>query len=159
MFKLLMYFDMPEEAVKKLRENGIEIKRGVAPDEENMCRDIADADGLVAFEQPEHGFNRRIIDCAPKLKIIARRGVGYETVDYKYAEEKGIFVTNTPAINSRTVAEATILLMLECARNAQRTNEEFRRAKKDYRMFTSDLSSRGFELTGLTLALTGCGNI
>ena len=63
------------------------------------------------------------MDAAPRLKLIARRGVGYETVDTAYAEELGIYVTNTPGINSRTVAEAAIMLMLECARNAQRVSE------------------------------------
>ena len=103
-----------------------------------------DCDGLVAFEQPEHGFNRTIMDAAPRLKLIARRGVGYETVDTAYAEELGIYVTNTPGINSRTVAEAAIMLMLECARNAQRVSERFRRERGAYRMFTSDVSARGF---------------
>lgn len=158
-FKLLCYFDLPEEAKKTLQEHDVEIKRGLKPTEEGMCADIADCDGLIAFEQPEHGFNRKIIDSAPKLKLIARRGVGYETVDWKYAEEKGIYVTNTPAINSRTVAEAAVMLMLECARNAQKINLEFREKKGEYKMFTSDISSRGFELTGLTLGLLGCGNI
>lgn len=158
-FKLLCYFELPESAKKTLAEHCVEVKKGETPTEAGMCKDIVDCDALIAFEQPEHGFNRKIIDCAPKLKLIARRGVGYETVDYKYAEQNGIYVTNTPAINSRTVAEAAIMLMLECARNAQRINLEFREKRSNYKMFTSDISSRGFELTGLKLGLLGCGNI
>ena len=158
-FKLLVYHDMPEFAVEELTANNIEIVRGTEPTETGICRDIADCDGLVAFEQPEHGFNRTIMDAAPKLKLIARRGVGYETVDVDYAAEQGIYVTNTPAINSRTVAEAAIMLMLECARNAQKVNESFRRERSAYHMFTSDVSTRGFELTGRTLGIIGCGNI
>jgi len=158
-FKLLVYHDMPDFAIKELTANGVEIVRGTEPTEAGICRDIADCDGLVAFEQPEHGFNRVIMDAAPKLKLIARRGVGYETVDVDYAAEMGIYVTNTPAINSRTVAEAAIMLMLECARNAQKVNERFRQERSAYRMFTSDVSTRGFELTGRTLGVIGCGNI
>ena len=158
-FRLLVYHDMPAFAAERLREHGIEIKRGAQPTEAGICRDIVDCDGLVAFEQPEHGFNRTIMDAAPRLKLIARRGVGYETVDTAYAEELGIYVTNTPGINSRTVAEAAIMLMLECARNAQRVSERFRRERGAYRMFTSDVSARGFELTGRTLGIIGCGNI
>lgn len=158
-FKLLVYHDMPDFAVEELTAKGIKIVRGTDPTEAGICRDIVDCDGLVAFEQPERGFNRTIMDAAPKLKLIARRGVGYETVDVDYAAECGIYVTNTPAINSRTVAEAAIMLMLECARNAQKVNERFRRERSAYRMFTSDISTRGFELTGRTLGVIGCGNI
>lgn len=158
-FRLLVYHDMPSFAIKELEQNGIEIIRGSEPTEAGICEDIVDCDGLVAFEQPEHGFGKIIIDAAPRLKLIARRGVGYETVDVQYASEKGIYVTNTPAINSRTVAEAAIMLMLECARNAQKVNERFRREKREYRMFTSDVSERGIELTGRVLGVIGCGNI
>lgn len=158
-FQVLVYHDMPSFAVQRLTENGITLKRGTEPTEAGICRDICDCDALIAFEQPEHGFNQKIMDAAPKLKLIVRRGVGYETVDVDYAAKQGIYVTNTPAINSRTVAEATIMLMLECARNAQKTNERFRRERGEYRMFTSDVSTRGFELTGRTLGILGCGNI
>ena len=133
-FRLLVYHDLPEFAAEELRKNGIEIKRGLEPTEEGICRDIEDCDALVAFEQPKHGFNRAIIDAAPRLKLIARRGVGYET-------------------------EAAIMLMLEGARNAQKVNEKFRRERAKYQMFTSDIASRGFELTGRTLGIIGCGNI
>ena len=158
-FRLLVYHEMPVFAKEKLTNAGIEVVRGTTPTEEGICSDIKDCDALVAFEQPEHGFNRAIIDAAPKLKLIARRGVGYETVDTDYAAKQGIYVTNTPGINSRTVAEAAIMLMLECARNAQKVNERFRQEKSTYQMFTSDVSSRGFELTGRTLGILGCGNI
>lgn len=158
-FKVLVYHDMPDFAIKKLTENGVEIIRGAEATEAGICCDIADCDALVAFEQPERGFNRTIIDAAPKLKLIARRGVGYDTVDVDYATGKGIYVTNTPAINSRTVAEATIMLMLECARNAQQVDVRFRKERSKYKMFTSDVTARGFELTGRTLGILGCGNI
>ena len=51
------------------------------------------------------------------------------------------------------------MLMLECARNAQQVSARFRQDRRDYRMFTSDVSTRGFELTGKTLGLVGCGSI
>lgn len=158
-FKLLVYHNMPQKFLDEYARNNVQVVRGKNPTEQGICADIEDCDGLIAFEQPEHGFNKKIIDAAPKLKIIARRGVGYETVDVEYATERGIYVTNTPAINSRSVAEATVMLMLECVRNAQKVNESFRKMRSRYKMFASDEDTRGFELTGRTLGLIGCGNI
>lgn len=160
MFKLLVYFDLPKQALEKLAAADVEVVRGKrVPSEAVLCEDIAGCDAIIFFEQTERGFNKTIIDAAPKLKLIARRGVGYDSVDWKYAESKGIYVTNTPGTNSLTVAEAAVMLMLECARNAQRVSADFREKRKDYRMFSSDPNTRGFEISGKTLGIVGCGNI
>lgn len=52
------------------------------------------------------------IDGAPKLKLIIRGGVGLDNVDAKYAQSKGIQVTNTPEASSVSVAELAMALML-----------------------------------------------
>ncbi len=159
MFKLLAYHDFPADAAGELRRGGVEIKRGTNPTERQICADIVDCDALAAVEQPENGFNKAIIDAGKQLQLIARRGVGYETIDVDYAARNGVYVTNTPGINHISVAEAAVMLMLECARNAQKVDERFRRERGDYPFFTSDPASRGFELRGLTLGLIGCGRI
>lgn len=158
-FKLLYYNDMDEVYLERLRARGIELIRGKSPTEDNICQDITDCDALLALKSPENGFNRRIIDCGKKLRLIARFGVGYETVDVDYATEKGIYVTNTAGANFNAVAEATILLMLECARNAQHTAQRFRSERNEYPFFNSERKERGFDLRGKTLGLIGCGNI
>lgn len=158
-FRVLIYHDLPETFSRRLRDNGIELVRGESPTEEGICRDIVDCDALIAFEQPENGFNKRIMDAGKRLKLIARRGVGYETVDVNYATEKGILVTNTAGANSTSVAEATILLMLEAVRNAQKNSEAFRRDREKHVFFNATMETRGIELRGKTLGLVGCGNI
>lgn len=61
-------------------------------------------------------IDRRALQAADRLKVIARYGVGVDGVDLQAAREKGIVVTNTPAANSVSVAELTIGLMLALAR-------------------------------------------
>ncbi len=53
---------------------------------------------------------------APNLKIIARYGVGIESVDLTAAAEKNIMVTNTPGANSMAVAEHALALLFASAR-------------------------------------------
>ncbi len=62
-------------------------------------------------------IDRPVIEKAPKLKIIARYGVGYDRVDIVCANEKNIIVTFTPGANAASVAELTIGLMLCLARD------------------------------------------
>jgi len=59
----------------------------------------------------------RVIEQAPEtLKVISRYGAGYDRVDVKAAAKKGIVVTNTPEVNSQSVAELAFGLMLCLAR-------------------------------------------
>jgi D-3-phosphoglycerate dehydrogenase len=100
-----------------------------------------------------------IIDGCPGLKWVGRGGVGIDNIDAAYAREKGIFVFNTPASSSLSVAELVMSLMFAAARftysaGGQMPNEgatQFASLKKQY--------SKGFELKGKTLAVIGFGRI
>lgn len=61
-------------------------------------------------------IDRQALEKADRLKVIARYGVGVDSVDLEAAVEKGILVTNTPGANASSVAELTIALMLALAR-------------------------------------------
>jgi glyoxylate reductase len=51
-----------------------------------------------------------------KLKVIANYAVGYNNIDYEYAKEKGIFVTNTPGVLTDATADLAMALLLAVAR-------------------------------------------
>lgn len=79
---------------------------------------------LVGMIKGVHGFiaglddiDRKALLAADQLKVIARYGVGIDSVDLEAAREKKIVVTNTPGANSGSVAELTIGLMLSLLRN------------------------------------------
>lgn len=61
-------------------------------------------------------IDRSALEKADHLKVIARYGVGVDSVDLDAAREKGIVVTNTPGANSVSVAELALGLMLALAR-------------------------------------------
>lgn len=71
-------------------------------DRETILAGIRDADAVVLRLTR---FGREYIDAAPKLKVIARNGVGVDTVDVSYATKKGIPVVTTGSANSLPVAE------------------------------------------------------
>ncbi len=56
------------------------------------------------------------IENSPKLKVIGRTGVGYDSVDVKKATELGIPVVITPGANNRSVAEHAVAMILHCQR-------------------------------------------
>ena len=57
-----------------------------------------------------------MLDRATDLTVLARSGVGYDSIDVAAAAARGIRVCNTPGVNHDAVAELTIALMLMAAR-------------------------------------------
>ncbi len=78
-----------------------------------VARLLPGVDGYIAGLD---GIDRAALQCADRLRVIARYGVGVDSVDLQAAREKNIVVTNTPGANSVSVAELTLALMLALAR-------------------------------------------
>lgn len=74
---------------------------------------LADADAVLAAGEP---ITADMLTRAQRLVVIARSGVGYDSVDVAAATARGIAVCNTPGANSNAVAEMAMMLMLVCAR-------------------------------------------
>ena len=73
-----------------------------------------------------------IIDAAVeagRLKLVIRGGVGVDNIDVKYAESKGLKVTNTPKASSDSVAELALGHMLAMARYISIANVTMREGK------------------------------
>lgn len=100
-------------------------------------------------------ISAEMIAASPKLRIVARHGAGYDNVDYKAAETHGVWVTNTPGANQRSVIEHVFALLLSLCRKLPMATEQTRN-----RNWAQDrLALTGIELEGRTLGLVGFGNI
>ena len=109
---------------------------------------LADAEAWIAGTGP---ITSEHLAAAPRLKVIARYGVGVEAVDLSAARARGIIVTNTPGANADAVAELAIALMLSALRHV---------SAGDRRLRSGDWSVlRGRELGALTVGLAGFGRI
>ena len=91
-------------------------------------------------------------DC--RLKIVARNGVGFDSVDLAAMTAKGIVVTNTPIAVRRPVAVATLTLVFALAGRLLKKNEIVRQGRWNDRT-----SYMGQGLTSRTLGLIGAGGI
>lgn len=146
--KYLQQPDEHEELVRFLNEHNIETVFRRANTEEELLDLLPAMDGLICHPAP---LNARVLDAAKRLKVIARTGVGYETIDVPAATARGIAVCTTPGANRISVAELTMALMLACARNLPQNLAEVRQGGWKPAM--------GFELGGRTLGILGLGLI
>jgi len=116
-------------------------------DPEALKKEIASATALVVRNRTK--VTAEIIAAAPKLKVIARAGVGLDNIDIKAADAAGVVVVAGLGANAVSVGELTLGLALALLRNIP-THDEATRAGGWVR-------TPGRELSGLTWGLLGCG--
>ena len=86
-------------------------------------------DGAVGAIVSTDPFDADVLRAAPDLRVIARVGVGTDSIDLAAATRHGVVVTVTPGANEATVAEHTIALMLALVRRICEQNASARRGE------------------------------
>src|SRR5205823_3696112 len=119
--------------------------------EEELLLVIKDATALVV--RSETKVTRRVIEAAPKLRVVGRAGVGTDNVDEEAATEHGVVVMNTPGGNTVSTAELSFAMILNLARKVPQAHASMTAGKWDRKQF------QGMELAGKTLGILGIGRI
>ncbi|MGI6366740.1 MAG: hydroxyacid dehydrogenase [Anaerolineae bacterium] len=96
---------------------------------------------------------RALVEASPRLKIVARHGVGYDAVDVAACTEHRVLVTITPNANATAVSEHALALMLACARKVPQADALLKTGAWKREPFV------GIELSGKTLGLVGLGRV
>src|SRR5260370_16609396 len=109
--------------IQPLRPEGLEVFAGtrdvsyqVVTDfsEKNLLANVGDADAIAVRTAV---ITKRVLDAAPRLKVISRHGVGYDNIPVSECTARGIAVTVVGAVNAISVAEHTWFLILAAARS------------------------------------------
>jgi D-3-phosphoglycerate dehydrogenase/(S)-sulfolactate dehydrogenase len=114
---------------------------------EELKASLNDVTALVVRNRTK--VTAEIIAAAPKLKVIARAGVGLDNIDIKAADAAGVVVVAGLGANAVSVGELTLGLALALLRNVP-----------GHDVATRDggwVRTPGRELSGLTWGLLGCG--
>lgn len=75
---------------------------------------VAVCDGLLTMLTER--VNADLLDAGPKVRIVSNMAAGYDNVDVRACNERGVLVTNTPGVLTETTADLTFALMLAVAR-------------------------------------------
>ncbi|MEA2359388.1 MAG: hypothetical protein QOI62_2648 [Solirubrobacteraceae bacterium] len=111
-------------------------------------------DGAVAAIVSTDPFDRSVFAAAPGLRVVARVGVGTDSIDLQAATDAGVVVTTTPGANRETTADHAVAMILGAVRRIVEHDASVRRGEW----------SRGGRLTpwdlhGSTVGIVGCGEI
>ncbi len=119
--------------------------------EAEPLRGIEAANGIIAGGVR---YTAEVMDKAPHLKVIARTGIGVDTVDIAAATKRGVAVVNTPDAPSVPTAEQTMMLLLAVAKQLKQSELRLRAAERNFHARHNAL-----ELAHKTLGLAGFGRI
>ncbi|WP_299134817.1 hydroxyacid dehydrogenase [uncultured Amaricoccus sp.] len=142
----------------KLHPSGIELAKS-APDvtfdyvedisEPSYAPLIGKADGLVIRTQP---LSAATVGKAGRLRIVSRHGVGYDSVDLPALNDRGIALAIVGDVNSISVAEQAMMLLMAAAKRAIRGDRAVRAGDWGWR----NRLEQG-ELRGKRLLVVGYG--
>src|SRR4030043_802077 len=150
-FIVLLYEDMHEDGKALLKEKG-EILFARSPEEASLIQEVKEIDGIII--RANGRVSKRLMESAPRLKVIGRHGVGVENIDLEAATEKGIWVGNSPDANDVSVAEHFFGLALILSKMLKKADIALREGRWGARY-----EYTGNELHGKTLGILGFGRI
>ena len=121
-------------------------ERGRSLTEPELIEFLKDADAAVVGTEI---ITERILDNAPRLKIIAKYGVGLDNINKELLEQRNIKLGWTGGVNRRSVAELALCFMLGLCRNIFSSGFKLKQSDWD--------KNGGQQLTERTVGVIGCG--
>ena len=121
----------------------IDIEQGVLKDtcpeilwlacktEDEIIAQCQDGEGILIQYAP---MTRRVLEQLPRCRIIARYGVGVDTVDLLAASDLGIVVSNVPDYGTNEVSDHALAMMLCLTRKIPMANAQIKRGQWDFRL-------------------------
>jgi D-3-phosphoglycerate dehydrogenase len=139
--------------MEKLKSSGIRVVdlRGSGIKDQIFIKALKQTDALLCGNDLQ--VDDDLLDRAPKVKAIAKLGVGLDTVDVAAASRRGIVVFHTPGANDQAVADHTFALILSLARKIRYCDQSLREKRWEHTKII------GVEIWRKTIGIIGLGAI
>jgi D-3-phosphoglycerate dehydrogenase len=141
-----------DKALKILEENGLEVIPNrydkYLDKEEEIISLTKEANAVICDLEK---ISKNVIDQSPNLEIIARRGVGTDSVAVEYAKEKDIEVARTLGVVEKPVSELVMAYILNISRQIMPLNQSMHQGEWNKILAHS--------VDGKTIGIIGMGNI
>jgi phosphoglycerate dehydrogenase-like enzyme len=139
---------------EQLRRGGLAVRLAPKSGERTAQEMPRLLEGAVAAIVSTDPFDRAVFAAAPDLQVIARVGVGIDSIDMEAATDAGVVVTTTPGANKQTCADHAVAMILAAIR---------RIVENDASVRAGDWDRAGgltpWDLHGKTVGIVGLGDI
>jgi D-3-phosphoglycerate dehydrogenase len=143
--------DLAQQALELLKDFEI-IYAGKTPTEDDLVA-LCKQHDPVAIIVRYGAVGAKVMDAAPKLRVISKHGSGTDTIDKAAAQARGIEVRAAVGANAAAVAEQALALLLACAKSVVDLNARMHAGHWD------KATHKSIELHGRTIGLVGLGAI
>ena len=153
--KLLITREIPQAGInilKQYRDIELDYRQGPPLSEKELLAAVKDIDAIIPVIPDK--INKKVINAAKNLKVIAAYSVGYDHIDVEHATSKNIFVGNTPGDLTEAIAEHAFALMMAAGR---RIPEADRFCRSGNYKYWNAMNFIGPKMMGDTLGIIGFG--
>ena len=140
-----------QEEQEEFDRIGAQLILAQVQEEKDLILSCKETDGLL---NQYALLTRRVLENLPKCKVVARYGVGVDSVDLRAATDLGIVVANVPDYCMDEVANQTIAMLLTLIRKTAFFDKKVKSRQWDFH-----LGIPIYRTKGKTLGLIGCGKI
>jgi D-3-phosphoglycerate dehydrogenase len=131
--------------------DGFDVRHVDGADRGQLLPALAEADAVLIRSATR--IDQEALAAAPRLKVVARAGIGLDNVDIPAATARGVMVVNAPQSNIVSAAEQAVALLLACARNIAPASAALKDGKWERSKWT------GVEIADKTVGVVGLGRI
>ncbi|MEV4415119.1 phosphoglycerate dehydrogenase [Catellatospora sp. NPDC049609] len=131
--------------------NDFDVRHVDGTDRSALLAALADADAVIVRSATQ--VDAEALAAGPRLKVVARAGVGLDNVDIAAATARGVMVVNAPTSNIVSTAEQAVALLLAVARHTATASASLKRGEWKRSKFT------GVEVHGKTVGIVGLGRV
>src|SRR5215468_4607716 len=149
-FTVLVAEGLSPAAIAQL-QSAFEVRHVDGADRPALLSALADVDAVIV--RSATSIDAEALARAPKLRVVARAGVGLDNVDVEAATKAGVMVVNAPSSNTVSAAEHAVGLLLACARNVPQAMASLKSGEWKRSEFT------GAELYQKVAGILGLGRI
>jgi D-3-phosphoglycerate dehydrogenase / 2-oxoglutarate reductase len=132
-------------------QSDFEIRHTDGADRAKLLPALAEADAVIIRSATT--IDAEALEHAPRLRVVARAGVGLDNVDVEAATRAGVMVVNAPTSNIVSAAEHAVALLLSVARNVPQAMASLKSGQWKRAAFT------GVELQDKVAGVLGLGRI
>ena len=148
---------MAQESIDMLRGEGYEVEvwgDELPPPREVLLQKAKESTALLTTVPDK--IDDQLLAQAPNLKVVANMAVGFDNLDIASATKRGILMSNTPGVLTKTTADLTFALLLAAAR---RVGEGERSVRAGKWKTWHPLFFLGQDVYDRTLGIIGMGQI
>ena len=127
----------------------------IPPSQQQIIERARNVEGIITLLSDK--IDHSVMSALPNLRIIAQYAVGYDNIDLRVANERGIVVTNTPDVLTETTADLTWALIMSSSRRITEADKYVRNGH--WQVAWGPEMLLGVDVHGATLGIIGLGRI